>query len=96
MQALFTGFVTQHNALLPGLVASFPSSHPGATVTPYDLHDFYERVFASPAAFGLSDVTDVCYQGPGFFQDLTGFFANPICSDPGQFAFWDGVITFSI
>ena len=91
LQALFTGFVTQHNALLPGLISSFPGSHPGATVASYDLNAFYQRVFAAPALFGISNVTGVCYQGPGFFQDLTGFFDYPICSDPGQYAFWDGV-----
>ena len=89
MQAQFTGFVNQHNALLPGLISSFPASHPGATVTSYDLHDFYERVFATPAAFGISNTVDVSYQGPGFFQDLTGFFQYPLV-DPSQFAFFDG------
>ncbi|KAK9818741.1 hypothetical protein WJX74_007015 [Apatococcus lobatus] len=93
VQAQFTALVNQHNALLPGLISSFPASHTGATVAFYDLHDFYERVFATPAAFGISNIVNVCYQGPGFFQDFTGFFANPLCSNPGPegYAFFDGV-----
>lgn len=92
LQAQFTAFANQHNALLPGLIASFPTSHPGATVASYDLHDFFERVFATPQAFGLSNVVNACYGGPGFFQDLTGFFNNPLCSNPGPeaYAFFDG------
>ena len=93
LQAQLTALLLQHNALLPGLISSFTSGHPGATIASYDVHDFYERVFATPQAFGINNVSAGCLQGPpGLFGILTGFFQNRLCSNPGpeSYAFWDG------
>jgi len=55
------------------LLAELP---PGATYV--DIFGAMHQVVANPGAYGLTDVTDPCFNGV------------TVCSNPGQYLFWDG------
>ena len=57
---------------------SLQSSLPtGATY--FDFPDLFTEILNDPAAFGLTDVSDPCFNGV------------TVCSDPNQYLFWDGL-----
>ena len=43
-----------------------------------DTFNLMHEIFANPASFGLTDVTDPCFNG------------SSVCSDPNDHLFWDG------
>ena len=45
----------------------------------FDTFGFMHQVVNNPGAFGLTDVTDPCFNGVS------------VCSNPSQYLFWDGV-----
>lgn|SRR5215469_1925225 len=65
-----TAYAQQFNALL---LASLPS---GATY--FDTFNLLHQITSDPSAFGLTDVTDPCFNG------------TTVCSNPDQYLFWDG------
>ncbi len=65
-----TGYAAQFNAML---LATLPS---GATY--FDTFDLLREINSDPAAYGLTDVTDPCFNG------------TTVCSNPNQYLFWDG------
>jgi len=48
-------------------------------VTYFDTFGFFNQVVANPGAYGLTDVTDACFNGV------------TVCSNPSQYLFWDDV-----
>ena len=48
-------------------------------VSYFDTYGFMHQVVANPGAYGFTDVTDPCFNGAS------------VCSNPGQYLFWDGV-----
>jgi phospholipase/lecithinase/hemolysin len=65
-----TGYAQQFNALL---LASLP---PGVIYV--DTFNLSQQLSHDPAAFGLTDSTDPCFNG------------TTVCSNPNQYLFWDG------
>src|SRR5215469_11423416 len=65
-----TAYAQQFNALL---LASLPS---GATY--FDTFNLLHQITSDPSAFGLTDVTDPCFNG------------TTVCSNPDQYLFWAG------
>ena len=70
--AAATLFSEQFNA---GLLATLPSG-----VTYFDTFDLLDSIVANPAAYGLTNVTQSCFDG-----------IPSICSDPSQYLFWDDI-----
>ncbi len=66
-----TAYSVAFNSLLQ---ASLPSN-----VTYADTFNLLNGVISDPAAYGLSDATDPCFNG------------TSVCANPGQFFFWDNV-----
>ena len=66
-----TAFSLEFNNLLQ---ASLPT---GAIY--FDFFGLTNEILNDPAAFGLTDVTDPCFNGV------------TVCSDPNQYLFWDGL-----
>jgi len=50
----------------------------------FDAYGLLEEAVVSPAAFGLSNVTEACYTG-----DYSG--GGTVCSDPDSYLFWDEI-----
>ena len=46
----------------------------------YDTFNFMHQVVANPGAYGFTDVSDPCFNTV----------AQTVCSNPGQYLFWDG------
>jgi cholinesterase len=67
-----TLFSEQFNA---GLLATLPSG-----VTYFDTFDLLDSIVANPAAYGLTNVTQSCFDG-----------VNAPCTNPSQYLFWDDI-----
>jgi len=67
------------NGLLEDTIADFTTAHPGARVSHLDAFTGIAAVAASPATYGLANVTDPCV-------DLAS-----VCSDPDLYLFYDGI-----
>lgn len=68
--AMATAYSQQFNALMQ---AGLPS---GATYV--DTFNLLHQIVANPGAYGLTDVTDPCFNG------------TSVCANPSQYLFWDG------
>ena len=75
--ALVNEFNTQLVAALPGVEVA----NPGISIITLDTFGLINAIFADPAAFGLSNVTDACTLQNG----------GTTCADPSQYLFWDGI-----
>jgi cholinesterase len=60
------------NAQLQASLAPF-----GPAITYFDTFGFLHQIVADPGAYGLTNVTDMCFNG------------FTVCADPGQYLFWD-------
>ena len=54
------------------------------SVTIVDTYSLLDAAIADPAAYGFTDATDSCYQGP-----YTG--GGSVCAEPKNYLFWDGL-----
>jgi len=68
--AAATAYSMQFNALLE-------SSLPAGAIY-FDTFDLMHQIESNPAAYGITDVTDPCFNG------------TSVCSNPSQYLFWDG------
>ncbi|HEX7359750.1 MAG TPA: SGNH/GDSL hydrolase family protein [Bryobacteraceae bacterium] len=71
-------FDTQYAADLAGLQSS------GIDVVGVDVSALAGAILADPSAYGLTNVTDLAWCGPGHLQDCA-------TNDPNDFLLWDGV-----
>ena len=62
MQTYLTTAVSQLNAGIASLASSYPSSHPGATVSTYDVFGLFTNVSSNPSMYGFEDTTGPTYQ----------------------------------
>ena len=90
-QAYLNSQVPMFNTMVAQLIQSYPSTHPGATVLPYDVNGFFNTVTSNLAKYNFTNAADPCYMGPTFFDDITGFFDYPSCPNPSSYVFWDVV-----
>ena len=51
----------------------------GVNLSVFDVYAFVDGVVANPAAHGLTNVTDACFDG------------TTVCANPGQYLYWDAV-----
>jgi phospholipase/lecithinase/hemolysin len=72
----------QFNAGLEAILHGIETAT-GADILRLDVFRFLNEVVASPAAFGLTNVTDTCIR--------VGTIANAFCATPNKFLFWDGI-----
>ncbi len=73
----FTG-TTFNSALLAGLMST-AAARPGTNIILMDLYKIGAPLTANPGLFGLTNVTDACFNG------IT------VCANPDGYLFWDGV-----
>lgn len=79
---LVSNFVMNFNLGLAGLLNNIGSSFPAVDLMRLDVFGLLDQVYANPADYGLTNVTDTCYSGyvtPG----------GTTCSNPEQYLFWD-------
>jgi len=74
MGPLLTGFSEGFNGALQATLGAY-----GLQVTEFDAFGTFQDIVADPGAFGLSNVTDPCFDGAG------------ICGSPDEYLFWDSV-----
>ncbi|WP_439478467.1 autotransporter domain-containing protein [Brevundimonas sp.] len=67
-----------NSALLSGLMAT-AAARPGSNIILFDLYKIGATLAANPAAFGLTNATDACFNG------ITA------CATPNTYLYWDGV-----
>jgi len=67
-----------NSALLSGLMTT-AAARPGTNIILFDIFKVGAALTANPGAFGLTNVTDACFNG------VTA------CATPNTFLFWDGV-----
>lgn len=67
-----------NSALLNGLMTT-AAARPGTNIILFDIFKVGAALTANPGAFGLSNVTDACFNG------IT------VCATPNSYLFWDGV-----
>jgi len=75
--AEFAG-TTFNSTLLSGLMTT-AAARPGTNIILFDIFKIGTTLSANPAAFGLTNATDACFNG------ITA------CATPSTFLFWDGV-----
>jgi outer membrane lipase/esterase len=67
-----------NSALLAGLMTT-AAARPGTNIILFDIFKVGAALTANPGAFGLTNVTDACFNGV------------TVCATPNTFLFWDGV-----
>jgi phospholipase/lecithinase/hemolysin len=80
------GASTQLTAAYDGALAQVLASLgalPQIQIRQFDVNAFLHEVVASPARYGLRDVTDACL--------AFGVTTNAVCADPNHYLFWDGI-----
>jgi phospholipase/lecithinase/hemolysin len=81
--AHFATLLTQgFNTGLKELVSFLPAVLPGIEIVPFDAYGMLSDIVASPAAFGLTNVTMAC---------ITPGVAPFACRNPDSYLFWDGI-----
>jgi len=76
------GVTLQYNAGLAQVLSGLEAALPGARFVRYDVYAALAAIAASPAAFGLANVTDPCIR-----PNIAPFF----CQKPDTYLFWDGI-----
>ncbi|HZR70441.1 MAG TPA: SGNH/GDSL hydrolase family protein [Burkholderiales bacterium] len=76
------GVTLQYNAGLAQVLSGLEAALPGVRFVRYDVYAALAAIAASPAAFGLTNVTDPCIR-----PNLAPFF----CQAPRTYLFWDGI-----
>jgi len=67
-----------YNAGLAGALGSL-ALLPAINITPFNTFGFHNAIVANPAAYGLTNVTDPC------FDPMLG-----LCGSPDEYLYWDG------
>jgi phospholipase/lecithinase/hemolysin len=67
-----------NSALLAGMMTT-AAARPGTNIILFDIFKVGAALTANPGAFGLTNVTDACFNGV------------TVCATPGTYLFWDGV-----
>jgi phospholipase/lecithinase/hemolysin len=73
LYALSLGFANGQAVMLDSL-----EGLPGINILRFDAFSFYQQVFANPAAYGFTNVTDACLTAGG------------LCAAPSSYLSWDG------
>ena len=89
LQAYLNANVPIFNTMVASLIQQYPTTHPGATVLPYDVNALFNNVTSNLAAYGFTNAMDPAYQGPSFFEDITGGFEFSVVANPSSYLFWD-------
>ena len=76
------GVTLQYNVGLAQLLAGLQAALPGVKLVTYDVYANLAAIVASPATFGLTNVTDPCIR-----PNVAPFF----CQTPNTYLFWDGI-----
>jgi phospholipase/lecithinase/hemolysin len=75
-----------HNALLAQSLALLGQANPQATLLNLDVSGLFGRAIANPTPFGLTNISDRCFELPTATNPLPS-----ICANPGSFLFWDDI-----
>ena len=67
-----------NSALLAGLMTT-AAARPGTNIILFDIYKVGAALTANPGGFGLTNVTDACFNGV------------TVCATPNTYLFWDGV-----
>ena len=77
--ARLTALTQAHNQGLRRAVKVLSQQHSGLKIATLDANALYREAIASPAKYGLTNVTGACLSGGG------------VCGSPDRFLFWDGI-----
>ncbi len=77
--ARLTALTQAHNQGLRRAVKVLSQQHSDLKIATLDANALYREAIASPAKYGLTNVTSACLSGGG------------VCGSPDQFLFWDGI-----
>lgn len=75
---------TARTLLFNDTLSSGLDSLSGANIITLDVFSLTLDTITNPAAYGLTNVDDVCYTGP-----ITGG-GGTICANPDEYLYWDG------
>ena len=67
------------NQLLAGGLNSLHGGFPTLDLVQFDTYSLFNRIYANPALYGFSNVTNACFDGVS------------LCADPGSYLFMDNV-----
>ncbi|HEY6241843.1 MAG TPA: SGNH/GDSL hydrolase family protein [Burkholderiales bacterium] len=82
-QGAATFFASQFNGGLEATLHGLELGLGGVHITRLDVFRMLNEIVATPAAFGLTDVTDPCI--------VLNTKAHAFCANPNKFLFWDGI-----
>ncbi len=82
--ALMTQLTLDHNAALADGLANLSLLDPELNIVSLDVFAIFNAVIGDPGAYGITNWTDVCYDG-----GLDG--SGTVCANPSEYVFWDGV-----
>ena len=74
-----TELSTVHNRLLKASLATLSQKNPQISIIAIDMQALFSKVVANPAKFGLTNVTEPCFNRA----------LGTVCAKPNSFLFWD-------
>lgn len=78
-QQAATGYSIGFNQLLAGGLNSLSATFPTLDLVQFDTYSLFNQIYANPALYGLSNVTDACFDGVS------------LCATPDSYLFMDNV-----
>ncbi len=73
------------NARLAGQLAARSAGLSGIQIIGFDTFALFQSILSNPAAFGFTNTSDACFDGP-----LLGLGPGTTCPTPETYLFWDG------
>jgi phospholipase/lecithinase/hemolysin len=85
--ATYNARSAQFNSALSSMLDGLAGSNPALTIHRFDVASLISQAIASPAAFGLTNVTHPA--APGLQPGATSYNTSQIVPNPNQYMFWD-------
>jgi phospholipase/lecithinase/hemolysin len=83
-------FMSLLNNAIKSSVSPLANPKRGVNIQFFDIAAFTQTILDNPEAYGLTDVTNACFQNYEMFISGIGGAAPIVCPNPDEFLFWDG------